>query len=263
MKKTITLTNGAAVDIYPTDSQQKIVLYFHGGGLIYGSKNDLPSGLRDLFLAKDCTVLAVDYLLAPNSTLSEIMNALEESFYLLKESVIGNRPFGFCGRSAGGYLMLLLTKRLLAKQLSPDFLINFYGYTDLSFIQNERQLLPLTIEKEQIATVGLEGTIWDDPLLTRFLLYHYAVQQNLLLEYYDVDSIEEFSVADADLAKFPRIFSSASTSDKEIPFSYSKKIARLIPDSCFKPVYYLDHDFLKESDNLEVQKVLHALEEWL
>ena len=95
MKKTITLANGAAVDSYSTDNDQKVLLYFHGGGLIYGSKNDLPSELKKRFLAKGYTVLAVDYLLAPNSTLPEIVAALEESFYLLKESVIGDRPFGF------------------------------------------------------------------------------------------------------------------------------------------------------------------------
>lgn len=263
MKKIITLTNGAAVAIYPATSEKKVVLYFHGGGLIYGSKNDLPSELSEGFLTKGYTVLAVDYLLAPNNTLPEIVDTLEESFYLLKDSVFGDRPFGFCGRSAGGYLMLLLTKRLLAKGISPDFLVNFYGYSDLAFIQQDRQLLPMTIEKEQLAAVELTEPVWDDPLMTRFLLYHYAVQQKLLPEYYGVDSDEAFSVTDADLAQFPRTFSSASTSDKEIPFSYSKKIGRLIPDSCFKPVYYLEHDFLKEVHKPEVQKVLQALEDWL
>lgn len=263
MKKTINLANGAAVDSYSTDNDQKVVLYFHGGGLIYGSKNDLPSELKNRFLAKGYTVLAVDYLLAPNSPLPEIVAALEESFYLLKESVIGDRPFGFCGRSAGGYLMLLLTKRLLAKNISPDFLVNFYGYTDLAFIQDTRQLLPMTIEKDQVATVNLQEPVWDDPLMARFLLYHYGVQQNLLPEYYGIDADEEFSITDAELVQFPPTFSSASTSDKEVPFRYSKKISRLIPDSSFKPVYYLDHDFLKEVHKPEVQQVLQVLEDWL
>lgn len=263
MKKTLTLANGGTVDRYAANDDQKVVLYLHGGGLIYGSKNDLPSGLCARFLAKGYTVLAIDYLLAPNSTLPEIVAALEETFYLLKESVIGDRPFGFCGRSAGGYLMLLLTKRLLAQKISPDFLVHFYGYTDLAFIQEARQLLPMRIEKEQVPTIELEEPVWDDPLMTRFLLYHYAVQQNLLPEYYGVAGEEAFSVTDADLAQFPRTFSSASTSDKEIPFRYSKKVGRLIPNSCFKPVYYLAHDFLKELDEPEVQKVLQALEDWL
>ncbi len=263
LKRTITLANGAQVDCYPAESEQKIVIYFHGGGLIYGSKNDLPSGLKDTFLAKGYTVLAVDYLLAPNSSLPEILTALEETFYLLKDSLIGNHRFGFCGRSAGGYLMLLLTKKLFAKQLSPDFLVNFYGYTDLSFIHEERKLLPLTIEKEQVAAIDLEAPVWDDPLLSRFLLYHYAVQQNLLKDFYGINALEEFTISDSDLQQFPRTFSSCSTSDKEVPFSYSKKIGRTIPNSSFKPVYYLDHDFLKEIDKPEVQKILQALQDWL
>lgn len=263
LKKTITLANGAQVDIYPADPERKVVLYLHGGGLIYGSKNDLPSGLKDTFLAKGYTVLAVDYLLAPNSSLPEIITTLEETFYLLEDSLIGNRRFGFCGRSAGGYLMLLLTKKLLAKQLSPDFLVNFYGYTDLSLIQKERKLLPLTIQQEQVAEIDLQEPVWDDPLLSRFLLYHYAVQQNLLEDFYGINSLEEFTISDSDLQQFPRTFSSSSTSDKEVPFSYSKKIGRTIPDSCFKPVYYLDHDFLKEIDKPEVQKILQALQDWI
>jgi len=50
---------------------------------------------------------------------------------------------------------------------------------------------------------------------------------------------------------------------KKSPFVIAKMIGRSIPDSLFVPVYYLPHDFLKESNKSEVQVVLDKLADWL
>ena len=68
----------------------------------------------------------------------------------------------------------------------------------------------------------MKKPIWDDPLMSRYLLYHYAVQQNLLPSFYGVDSPDEFALSKETLYSFPKTFSSASSSDEEIPFRYSK-----------------------------------------
>ncbi|MGM0165489.1 hypothetical protein IGI39_000431 [Enterococcus sp. AZ135] len=263
MKKTMTLTNQANYDLYETTQNDKFVLYLHGGGLVYGSKNDLPRDLRDRFLQRGYSVLALDYRLAPNSSLVEILDDLETSVAFLCNTIIKGASFGICGRSAGAFLMLQLTQRLKEKNQAPDFLVNFYGYTDLTFINEERTLLPQKISSKQIEGTELKKPIWDDPLMSRYLLYHYAVQQNLLPSFYGVDSPDEFALSKEILHSFPKTFSSASSSDEEIPFRYSKMIGRSIPDSLFVPVYYLPHDFLKESNKSEVQVVLDKLADWL
>lgn len=262
MKKKIPLKNGSSVDYYP-GTDQKFMLYLHGGGLVYGSKNDLPKELVQFFLNKGYSILALDYLLAPNNNLREIIDQLEESVQLTISEMIGNHPFGICGRSAGGFLMLQLTKRLIKKDLSPNLLVNFYGYTDLTFINNERKLIDQQISWQQIEALDLETPTWDDPLFKRFFLYHYAVQHQKLADFYGITALDDFDLTDEELTAFPKTFSSASTTDSEIPFHYSKKIGRLIPHSRFCPVYYLEHDFLKDTHTPEVKVILQKLENWL
>lgn len=264
----ITLSNGSSAAIYHADSTAptKFVLYFHGGGFVYGSKSDLPEALKHTFLDAGYTVLAVDYLLAPNAPLSKIVNNAYQSLCELTEQLIKDAPYGLCGRSAGGYLMFLLTKQLLLerKQL-PDFLVNFYGYTDLAFLKDERSIFDKKITAAQIATVDLEAPVWDDPHMTRFLLYIYAVQNNLLPDYYGMDATKdpELRITDQQLASFPKLFSSASTMDHEVPFRYSKAAAKKNPNGRFVPLYDLDHDFLKSTEEPQVANMLKKLSEWL
>jgi len=118
----MTLTNQANYDFYETTQNDKFVLYLHGGGLVYGSKNDLPRDLRDRFLQRGYSVLALDYRLTPNSSLAEILDDLETSVALLCNTIIKGASFGICGRSAGAFLMLQLTQRLKEKNQTPDFL---------------------------------------------------------------------------------------------------------------------------------------------
>ncbi|KAF1302540.1 alpha/beta hydrolase [Enterococcus saccharolyticus] len=263
----LTLSTGATVTVTsPTDDQHKFMLYFHGGGFVYGSKNDLPQALAQHFLTAGYTILAVDYLLAPNHSLKEILTSIRQTFAELKQTMIKDAPFSFCGRSAGGYAILSLTAHLLeTEETLPENLVNFYGYYDLDFINNPRQLSDLTITSEMIATIDQESTVWDDPLLQRSVLYMYGVQQQKMAEFYQVtdESMDDFAISQEQLKQFPRTFSTASTTDEEVPFKYSKSLKRLIPNCKFVPVYDLSHDFLKQPEHEQVQKVFTQLENWL
>lgn len=267
MKKTKILANGAAVDIYSTDtSHPKYMIYLHGGGLIYGSKSDLPENLTQVFLKHGYTVLALDYLLAPNSQLADIIASLAETFQLLKDELIQQQPFSLCGRSAGGYLMVQLTKHLVSQQLSPTCLINFYGYTDLTFITQQRPLQLKQITTSAITAIDQKTPLWDDPFLSRYLLYHYACQHQLLAKFYGLSETSDwtaYSVTAEELRSFPPCFSTASSSDEEVPFRYSKFIGRFIPESTFSPVYYLQHDFLKQPQETQVVELFQKLDQWL
>ncbi|TKK88936.1 alpha/beta hydrolase, partial [Enterococcus faecalis] len=74
LKNNQTLANGATVTIYPTTTEStNYVVYLHGGGMIYGTKSDLPEELKELFTSNGYTVLALDYLLAPNTKIDHIL----------------------------------------------------------------------------------------------------------------------------------------------------------------------------------------------
>lgn len=267
MSETISLDSGGTVSVARAEKPVKgVVIYFHGGGFVYGSKNDLPQKLQNIFLDKGYTVLAIDYLLTPNTSLQDSLSQMQQTLVELQEKEIKDLPFSFCGRSAGGFAMMYLTKQLLQQNKTlPEQLIHFYGYSDLAFINNPRELADMTVTKEMIASTELEQPVWDDPLLQRYLLYIYGVQQQKLADFYQVskENSEQFAIEKSILQQFPRTFSSASTTDEEIPFKYSKQLKRLIPDCKFFPVYNLEHDFLKHPEDEQVEKVLDKLAEWL
>lgn len=267
MKRQIHLTNGSEATIFTplTKMAPRYILYFHGGGLVYGSKADLSENLLRLFLERGYTVISFDYLLAPNSSLFEIFSQLKQTWQEIENTIIQGAPFSFCGRSAGSYLMLLLTKWLQKeRQVLPHQLINFYGYYDLKFITLPRRLTSEVITEEMIQGINQKTPVWDDPFMQRYLLYLYGVSHQLLNQFYGLTTANqvEFELTLADLTNLPPVFSTASTGDNEVPFKYSKILARQNTAGKFFPVYYLPHDFLKEADSA-VTNVLQALKEWL
>lgn len=274
MTNLLTLSSGAQINIFSTgnNTYSKYIIYFHGGGLVYGSKSDLPQPLLNVFLKKGYTVIAIDYPLAPNSSLKEILESNQLNWLEIKNNFIKEHPFSFCGRSAGSYLMLQLTQFILnRKERLPTQLINFYGYTNLDFIFQSRLLMQTTEINNlygfnsSIGALQTKGIIWDDPLFLRYIPYINAVNKERLNELYGInqETAQKFSLSPTVLTQFPPIFSTASTTDQEVPFKYSKQLKKISTNNYFVPVYDLPHDFLKESNNPQVQNLLLTLADWL
>lgn len=268
--KTQKLSNSMQYTLWKTkDSVSTVLIYFHGGGLIYGTRNDIPFALTKIFLKKKIEVIAIDYPLAPNSSLNSILETILQSFLELYKTIIKPQNFNYmlCGRSAGGFIMFWLTNQILKlKQIkNPTKIINFYGYYDLNDINKVKKLSNKVISKEFIRTTNITDFIHDDPTLSRYVLYLYLVQKGDLQKAYAIkeSEISKYSISKDELKKFPPIFSSASVSDKEVPFRYSKSLKNLSQNNVFYPLYYLDHDFLKDINNFQVQKVLHVLANWI
>ncbi|KFN12369.1 alpha/beta hydrolase [Paenibacillus macerans] len=83
------------------------ILYFHGGGLIFGHREDLPPKYISLLAENGYGLLALDYLLAPESKLPAIMQAIHRSIeWFMKEGLhtlkIDPSNYYVMGRSAGG-----------------------------------------------------------------------------------------------------------------------------------------------------------------
>lgn len=57
-----------------TITYQATLLYFHGGGLIFGQRDDLPETYLTLLTQAGYGILAIDYLLAPESRLDLIID---------------------------------------------------------------------------------------------------------------------------------------------------------------------------------------------
>lgn len=109
-----------------------VVLFFHGGALISGSRKYLPGYQARRLNAAGLTVVSFDYRLAPETKLAAIITDVQDAILWAMGS--GAAMFGFnphriamMGSSAGGYLSLM-TGTLKVK---PKAIVSFYGYGDI------------------------------------------------------------------------------------------------------------------------------------
>ena len=122
-----------------------VVVWIHGGALINGHRESVPSWLRDAFLPRGFAVVSIDYRLAPETKLPEIVADVEAAVQWVRTS--GPKSFGadpkriaIVGGSAGGYLTLTAGSRL---DTQPQALVSLWGYGDLG--------APWTFEKSKHA----------------------------------------------------------------------------------------------------------------
>lgn len=87
------------------------ILYFHGGGLLYGQKNDLPDLHLTTLTKAGFAIIAFDYPLAPAADIDLILSDVFQSVshYIDHSELYVDQflPYFLWGRSAGAYLCLL------------------------------------------------------------------------------------------------------------------------------------------------------------
>lgn len=262
------------VDLHPAQGAAKAaLLYFHGGGLLYGSRQDLPADYVHAVTAAGYHLLCFDYLLAPESPLGDIHRSVDAAvdWYLThrQELLGGPCPYVLFGRSAGGYLILTLAHRLLARRSvePPAALWCFYGYHTLLhpyFIRPcpAYQRLPM-ISAAQLPDLTGDPPRSQAPLEERYFLYVSARQRGAwpsVLTRGDAAALTTYAVPDQALSQLPPAFLTASTGDQDVPPTFSSALSQAIPRSRLYTVYGLDHDYdrdphLPESQSLYAQAI--------
>lgn len=123
-------------DVYQYNGEEirPAIIWIHGGGLILGSRNWLPSEQLEKYVKAGYNVVAIDYRLAPETKLPEIIEDIEDVYAWVR--VKGPNLFkidpdriAVVGHSGGGYLTLMAGFRLKPR---PRALVSFYGYGDLT-----------------------------------------------------------------------------------------------------------------------------------
>lgn len=248
------------------------IIYFHGGGLIYGNRDDLPEEYIDQFLANGFHVMTVDYPLAPESKLPTIIQYLKQSIdwflthyqNLLK---ISSQRYILFGRSAGAYLALLLTAR--EAQIQPDKLISFYGYhllnaqgfTTPSQYYNQFKQVP----KSSVSRMIKNKMLVDGPIQERFLLYLYARQTGQWLNFL-IDpnrQASEFGLTQKELQQLPETFIAQSKQDQDVPYSFAETLNKQIPRSKLYSLEHGEHDFDRVPHQQAAKSAYSQLIDWL
>lgn len=128
-------TLGIKADVYRTGGGAKrpVVVWIHGGALIMGHRGGIDRRVRKSVLDAGYVLVSIDYRLAPETKLPDIIGDLEDAFAWIHNE--GPRLFhadttrvAVMGGSAGGYLTLTAGFRVVPR---PTVLVCFWGYGDL------------------------------------------------------------------------------------------------------------------------------------
>ena len=114
--------------------RRPVILWLHGGALIFGDRGMLPADEREQLLGAGFVVVAIDYRLGPETKLPEILLDVEDSYRWIQQK--GPKLFAadpqrvaVVGQSAGAYLALMAGVRV---HPAPKAIISFYGYGDIA-----------------------------------------------------------------------------------------------------------------------------------
>ena len=250
------------------------IIYFHGGGLLYGVRDDLPEQYIEMFLAAGYDLLTLDYPLAPECLLPEILDtAYEELSYYLDNTQqileLPNTKYILFGRSAGAYLVFNMCTRLIGNAYTkPEKLICMYGYSEFEHPQfltpNKHYGKMAQISDEQACKIVQEKPVVYGPLAERFALYIKARQDASWLEYLGIEADPKaYSIDMEMLQQFPPTVMAAATLDQDVPYKSSKQLSRTIPNSKLITVYKEEHDFDRDVNDPTGRKVYQEIIEWL
>jgi len=150
-------------DVYPGNSGAPVVVYIHGGALIFGSRADLPKPTIAPFKKVGYWVISIDYRLAPETQLPDIINDVRDALDWVRGA--GAKQFGYdpdkliiIGGSAGGYLTLMTG----TFERKPKVLVPLYGYGDL-LGDWYRKPSPHYLKQPLISPEEAQNAMWDTP----------------------------------------------------------------------------------------------------
>ena len=122
-------------DVYTSQPlvPRPVVIWIHGGCLMYGDRNQLKEYSLERYLQAGFTVVSIDYRLAPETKLEAIIEDLQDAYaWVLNEGpklfALDGERVAVVGHSAGGYLTLMAG---FCVQPRPKALVSFYGYGDV------------------------------------------------------------------------------------------------------------------------------------
>lgn len=146
-----------------TNQKHPVVVYFHGGGFVFGNRDEgLEDVLRDKLLAHNYAVVSADYRLAPETKLDEILKDVSDVVIWLREKneqfQIDINKIAIVGGSAAGYLALSTGYNV---KPSPQAIVAISTPTDFSKANTQKgdesilkQPGPYDIVKDTVVSYG-------------------------------------------------------------------------------------------------------------
>lgn len=249
--------------------KNKTIIYFHGGGLVYGSRSDLPCQYLEQFLNSGYDFFAVDYPLYPESEVEEILKYCFSALNWFIENGktalgLSSTDYILFGRSSGGYIANYLTANFDKKH--PMKLISLYSYFDLTDKKlmgpNPHYLKYPAIPENILKNIIQKTPISSGRLEKRYSIYVYLRQKGIWFSAKE-ELRAKLSIPEEMLSKFPQTFLTASNTDTDVPYEQSVRMHELIGASMFYSVKNEIHDYDRDFKNPTAQELYNKILEWL
>ncbi|PGM56096.1 alpha/beta hydrolase [Bacillus sp. AFS053548] len=170
-------------DFYETNREKApVIVYIHGGGLIWGSREDISKEMVQFYTSNGFSLFSIDYRLAPETKLRDILEDVQDAILWIstegpKQFSIDPNKIIIIGGSAGGFLALCSG----TFKFKPQAIVSFYGYGDISAswaTNPSSYYLQKDLVSNEIAEM-LQSThvITEGSVEKRYLIYVHARQQ--------------------------------------------------------------------------------------
>jgi len=214
------------------------LLWIHGGALISGSRKQTGTPLVGNLVKMGYVVVSIDYRLAPNTKLPQIIEDVEDAWrWMRKESKrLGIDParMATAGGSAGGYLTLMTG---FCVEPRPRALVSYFGYGEIDsawyaepdvFYRKQ----PLVSKEEAWESVGKQVVSEPPNGSNRGRFYLYCRQQGLWPNevagrdpHQEPNWFDRYNPIRNVTKRYPPTLLIHGTADTDVPYEQSKMMA--------------------------------------
>lgn len=171
-------------DFYPVSEESSpVIVYIHGGGLLYGAREDIKKHQVELYHSAGFNVFSIDYRLAPETKLPFIVEDIHSALEWVvneapKQYKVDPQRIAVIGSSAGAYLALMSGT---FQKRKPQAIVSFYGYGDIAgewAVQPNKHYQAMTkVPRNLVDMLISDNIVTTGPIERRYALYLYVRQQ--------------------------------------------------------------------------------------
>lgn len=248
----------------------RTIVYYHGGGFIFGDKDDLPAYAIKRFTEAGYDLLCMEYPKAPEMSLEAICAFVEKQlqwFLNNCDRLHLSKTYILFGRSAGGYIALMLAKRMIAMRAhKPYKIIVFYGYEsfDSPDFNNPSEYY---LKYPKLSWTDVRSSVGDGPIIKtnlfkRYPLYIYARQTGNWLKLLGINQHNLLMDQVFDHNEYPEIFFASSRYDQDVNYEHTIRMNSEYKNSTVFTSNQLIHEF-DQVEGIETENLYKNLLEWL